>query len=164
METVTPAILFNGPVEAGLRCVVLLVEAAPRGLGLDRLVGLDYLTLHSADAGTDVSSLHPPLPVRAGEVSVRRQLLENGLHLCALRGLVSLIASPRGFEYLATDRSATFLDAMQSPYVRDLRERASWAVEHFAELSDDEFHTVLDRALRRSRGDARPVALSGDAG
>ena len=73
----TGSTVFNNPVESALRTLVLLVEAYPATLDLQKLVYLDYLLVHSADAGGP-ESLHPPTPQRQGEVAVRRDLIEQG--------------------------------------------------------------------------------------
>ena len=57
---------LNSPLEVGIRVLMLLAEAFPAGLDLNDLVLLDHGLLHSADLGGP-ESLHPPLPIRAGE-------------------------------------------------------------------------------------------------
>ena len=41
---------FNGPIEIGLRALVVLTEAFPAAYSLQRLVISDYLVVHSDDA------------------------------------------------------------------------------------------------------------------
>lgn len=66
-----------GPVEIGMRAAMVLANAYPDRLDLNRLVILDYIVVHSGDIPDGPPSLHPPTPLRAGEVSVRRGLLET---------------------------------------------------------------------------------------
>lgn len=143
--------VFNGPVEVGLRSVVVLLEAYPDGLDLQRLVTLDYLVVHSGDVAGGPASLHPPSPLRAGEVAVRRTLIENGLHLYACRGLLTRGFAPDGIRYFAEDTAASFLDAMQSDYVNSLRSRAQWAFASFGLLPDDELERILTESMGRWR-------------
>ena len=75
---------FNSPLETGVRTLALLVAAYPRSRDLHRLVQYDYLTVHSADAAGP-PSLHPPLPLRSGELLVRRGIIERGLLLMMSR-------------------------------------------------------------------------------
>ncbi|MGL5824044.1 MAG: ABC-three component system middle component 2, partial [Nocardioides sp.] len=58
---------LNGPLEVAVRVLMVLVEAFPEHLDLNRLVLLDHGLLHSADLGGP-ESLHPPVPIRAGEL------------------------------------------------------------------------------------------------
>ena len=78
---------FNGPLETGVRSLAILTAAFPMAMDLQRLVEMDYLVVHSEDA-RGPSSLHAPLPLRAGELLVRRGLIESGLKLMVRRGLL----------------------------------------------------------------------------
>ena len=84
-----------------------LVAAHPEPFDLERLVEMDYLVVHSGDAdGPD--SLHAPLPMRAGELLVRRGLIEKGLLLMMSRSLVQRIPAKKGFNYLAGEGCLSF--------------------------------------------------------
>src|SRR4051794_18613760 len=83
---------FNSPLETGVRALTILEAAFPNSCDLQRLVELDYLVVHSGDVGGP-ESLHAPLPLRAGELLVRRELIEKGLLLMMSRGLVARSAS-----------------------------------------------------------------------
>lgn len=149
MANMSAKYLFNGPVEVGLRTLLLLLVSYPRSLDLQRLVVLDYLLVHSGDYPEGPPSLHAPSPLRAGEVAIRRDLIQKGLLLMASRGLVRRSAGDSGFSY-AVDSSATILlDALQTPYVRQLRERATWAVDVAGQLSDTNANALLGKTTER---------------
>lgn len=147
----TPPLVFNGPVEMGLRSLILLLEAFPYGLDLQRLVVLDYLLVHSGDIANGPASLHPPSPLRAGEVAIRRGLVEHGLHLYGCRGLIARQLDAEGIRYVAEEGAAALLDALSSNYVTGLRERAEWVIEKFSPLTDEEVETVLSETIGRWR-------------
>jgi hypothetical protein len=90
-------------------------------------------------------SIHPALPLRSGELLVRRQLIERGLLLMASRGLVSRHATPNGFTYQAEDVAGPFLDALSAEYLRDLKACAAWVVDRFSEMSDHDIRVMLTR-------------------
>jgi hypothetical protein len=138
----TFARLFNGPVEVGLRSLVLLVEAFPEELDLQRLVTMDYLLVHSGDVVGGPQSLHPPSPLRAGEIAVRRGLIEKGLQLYLARGLVSQHLSNEGISYAADDSAAAFLDALSSTYVMQIRKRAEWLFDSLGLLNEQALKSV----------------------
>jgi hypothetical protein len=125
---------FNSALETGVRSVAILTSVFPNRLDLQQLVYLDYLTLHSADVDGP-SSLHAPLPLRAGELAVRRQLLEQGLLLMMNRGLVEFLTSTDGFYYVASEKAAPFLGMLQSSYMVMLRERTEWVAARFGDSS-----------------------------
>ena len=142
--TETRVIPFNSALEAGVRTLAILVASYPRAHDLERLVKYDYLTVHSADAGGP-PSLHPPLPLRSGELLVRRSLIEAGLRLMISRSLIRREFQIQGFLYGAEDTAGTFLDNMRSHYIVELRDRANWVASTFEELSVSEVDAVVKR-------------------
>ena len=68
---------FNSYLETGVRSLIILVVAFPTLFDLQRLVEMDYLVVHSGDIGGP-KSLHAALPLRVGELLIRRGLIENG--------------------------------------------------------------------------------------
>lgn len=137
-----PATAFNSPLETGVRALILLAESYPEHLDLQRILEFDYLIVHSGDVGGP-RSLHPPLPLRSGELLVRRHLVERGLLLMISRGLVARFASPSGFRYQADDTAGPFLDALTAEYVDELKERAEWVLKTFGEMSEPDVKHVL---------------------
>lgn len=135
---------FNGPIEIGLRALTLLSEAFPSAYSLQRMVVSDYLLVHSDDLPGGPPGLHPKTPHRGGELLVRRAVLEQGLMLYESRGLVERHYAREGVLFAATERTATFLDALSTDYAAKLRERAAWMVSLFGETSDQELLKVAN--------------------
>jgi hypothetical protein len=133
---VSPPAPFNGKLEVGLRALCVLTIAYPESYSVQRLTAFDYLIVHSEDVPGGPPSLHPATPYRGGELLVRRGVLQEGLALYWSRGLVEQRFAEDGLYHVATDRSAAFLDALQTPYVDGLRDRASWVVDRFGLESD----------------------------
>jgi hypothetical protein len=147
-ETVSEASPFNSALETGLRSVAILAEACPNEFDLQRLLYFDYLVVHSSDADGP-ASLHPNTPLRNGELLVRRGIIERGLLLYISRSLIERHASDRGICYAASEAAGPFLECLQSAYSRALRERASWAIETFGSLDDDELKSYFDARFER---------------
>lgn len=124
--------VFNNPIESAIRSLVLLVEAYPEAVDLQKLVYLDYLLVHSKDAGGP-ESLHPPTPNREGEVVVRRGLIEHGLNLLLMRGLAERRATNRGFEYVALDSAGSLISSLSAAYSQRLKERGEWVSATFGD-------------------------------
>ncbi|WP_072041347.1 ABC-three component system middle component 2 [Leptolyngbya iicbica] len=140
---------FNSPMESGLRALTILVEAFPMCLDLEYLVFFDYLTVHSGDIEGGPESLHAPLPMRSGELTVRRKLIERGLLLMMSRNLASRVASNEGFAYVATDSASAFLEMLSSQYILNLRDRSKWVVSTFGSFTPDQIY-AQERQLFRS--------------
>lgn len=144
MSTAGKPTTFNGPLEAGIRAVSILGAAFPQTYDLQRLVALDFLLVHTGDIdGPD--NLHPPTPMHSAELLVRRKLIEESLLLMMTRDLVVREATPDGIKYGAGENATTFLTSVSSRYLVALKDRATWLVETFGYLSDDQFRVVMRR-------------------
>jgi hypothetical protein len=133
---------FNSSLESGVRSVVILNSLFPDSVDLHRLVDFDYLVVHSGDAGGP-ESLHAPLPMRAGELLVRSDIIEKGIILMMSRGLLNRIVTVSGIEYIASEKSNSFVSNLASPYLVKLINRAEWVVEKFGESSEEELKGVI---------------------
>lgn len=135
---------FNSPIETGMRALILLAASYPMQLDLQRLLEYDYMMVHTGDVDGP-PSIHPALPLRSGELLVRRQLIERGLMLMVSRKLVTRHATPNGFMYQAEDDAGPFLDTLTTEYLTDLKDRAEWVVDRFRDMSDQEIRFMLTR-------------------
>lgn len=147
MGSLTPkqprtSVLFNSPLEIGLRALAVLTDAYPHAYSLQRLVILDYFLVHSDDLPGGPKGLHPKTPFRGAELLVRRRVLQEGLTLYQSRGLIEQQYTLEGVRFAATERSSSFLDVLLAEYVGGLRKRAAWLVESFGGLSDQEVARV----------------------
>ena len=125
---------FNTPLETGIRTLIILVEAFPAKYDLNRLVEMDYLVVHSGDYGGP-ESLHAPLPMRSGELLVRRSIIEKGILLMISRMLILRSYSEMGILYSASESAHEFTNSFTSKYLIELSNRASWVVDNFGEMS-----------------------------
>lgn len=135
--------VFNSALETGVRSLVILAANFPGTLDLQRLVDFDYLAVHSGDVDGP-ESLHPPLPMREGELLVRRKIIESGLALMMSRGLVTRIADAEGIVYQASDYAKPFVDSLATPYMRSLIERANWVAVTFGNMDTNELHNLIN--------------------
>lgn len=134
--------VFNSALETGVRSLVILAANFPVALDLQRLVDFDYLVVHSSDVNGP-ESLHPPLPMREGELLVRRKIIESGLSLMMSRGLITRIAGAEGIVYQASDYAKPFVDSLATPYMRSLMDRASWVATTFGNMDTTELHNLI---------------------
>lgn len=134
--------LFNSALETGVRSLVILAANFPTALDLQRLVDFDYLVVHSGDVDGP-ESLHPPLPMREGELLVRRKVIESGLSLMMSRGLVTRVAGEEGIVYQASDYAKPFVDALATSYMRSLIDRADWVATAFGNMDTKELSNLI---------------------
>ncbi|WP_369026394.1 ABC-three component system middle component 2 [Qipengyuania sp. RANM35] len=156
-QTVSP---FNSPLETGVRALSILEAAHPDSCDLQKLIELDYLVVHSGDVGGP-ASLHAALPMRAGELLVRREIIEKGLLLMASRGLVERVAHPDGIHFRAGEAAAPYLEALTAPYLIELRARARWAVQAFGDKSSEAMRAITQRFFEKWTTEFQPRQLPG---
>ena len=147
-------------METGIRSLAILVAAHPASFDLQRLVEMDYLVVHSGDADGP-ESLHVPLPLRAGELLVRRGLIEKGLMLMMSRGLVQRLPSVDGISYVAGEAAAPFLSSLTVDYLVRLRERAEWVTRRFEGVSTEEISRITHRYFERWSSQFQPTETIG---
>lgn len=147
---------FNSPLETGLRALAMLVSAYPNSFDLQRLVDFDYIIVHSADLGGP-ASMHAPLPLRASELIVRREIVNAGLALMMSRGLVARLATKEGIKYIATDRASSFLSALSASYTLQLKDRAEWIAKNFAHLGHDEMRVAMRHVSNEWSNQFQPI-------
>lgn len=139
-----PTVTFNGPLEAGVRAVAILGEAYPRAFDIQRLIVFDYLLVHTSELGGP-SDLHPQAPIRTPATEVRRKVVQDALHLMMTRELVDRVIDDGGIRFRAGEMAASFLDALQCPYLIELKRRAEWIVHHLADYSNEDFDSLMRR-------------------
>ncbi|MGW5054762.1 ABC-three component system middle component 2 [Actinokineospora sp. NPDC004072] len=128
---------LNGPLEYGVRILVMLTEAYPGQLDINHLVLLDHSVLHTAEFGGP-PSIHPSHAMHPGELGVRRASVEKGLRVMVRAGLVDMRASAAGIRYEAGDEAHSFVSGLASSYIAALRDRTRWVVEQFGSLTEEE--------------------------
>jgi hypothetical protein len=115
----------------------LLLALYPKRADLQRLVFLDYAVIYSADVGGP-SSLHTPIPLRGTEYVSRREVVEDGLYLMAMRSVVDVAADANGIHYFAGEQAAGLLGFLSGEYVTALRERCDWVARRFGQMTDED--------------------------
>lgn len=140
--------IFNSALETGVRSVIILTANYPNALDLQRLVDFDYLVVHSGDVNGP-ESLHPPIPMREGELLIRRTIIESGLALMMSRGLITRIMSVEGIVYQASDYAKPFVDSLVTPYMRSLDKRANWAAETFGSMDNQELQNLINKFFNK---------------
>lgn len=121
---------FNGPLEAGLRSVALLVAAYPAAYDIRQLTIFDYLLVRTSELNGP-ESLHPPSPIQSPDATVRRKIVQDGIDLMISRSLICREPTPAGITFVAGDAAAPFLNSLCSPYLERMKERANWIGDYF---------------------------------
>jgi hypothetical protein len=126
MDNLNQIYPFNNSIETGLRSLCILTACFPAKFDLDYLVCLDFICVHSGDFDSEMPSLHAATPNRAGEVYVRRAMIENGIHLLIHNNLIIRLYTDSGIEYQASETASPFVENLLSRYSQNLFKRADW--------------------------------------
>ncbi|MGM4892033.1 ABC-three component system middle component 2 [Tardiphaga sp. 839_C3_N1_4] len=126
--------LFNSPLEAGLRAVIILDAFSPEAFDLKTLCLLDYFLVHTGDADGP-ESIHPDLEAREGEYFIRRRLVEEGIALMVRGFLIDRLHKENGISFRARDTAGAMVDLMNTPYNNRLKTAAQWIADRASESS-----------------------------
>lgn len=126
--------VLNGPIETALRVITLLDAYEDVPLSREQLIFLDHALIHSADYDGP-PSLHPALPVRESELTVKRSQINAALQLLVRAGLADIESQGAEVGVWASDSARPFLQLLETPYARRCRELARWTREAFGEAS-----------------------------
>lgn len=140
--------LFNTPLEAGVRALLILDAFAPCAFDLSTMSLLDYYIVHTGDAGGP-PSLHPEITARAGEYFVRRHLIEEGLLLMARASLVEQVVTGSGIAFRAHETATAMIDLIGTSYNSRLAEAAKWLALQAETKGADAFVADLKEGLER---------------
>ncbi|MBK1855326.1 hypothetical protein JO972_10180 [Verrucomicrobiaceae bacterium 5K15] len=152
---------FNSSLETGMRAMIILVTCYPRSLDLQRLVDFDYLVVHSGDVDGP-ESLHPPLPMRAGELLIRRSIIESGVMLMMSRGFIERVVKDDGIEYLASETAMPFVSSLINSYTKNLQDRAKWVILNFGDASRDSLQSITAKFFDKWTTEFHPLQGSLD--
>lgn len=153
--------LYNGPLETGIRAVVLLDAVYPKSLDIAHLTWFDHLMVHTGDVGGP-QSMHPDLPQRTGELLVRRRLIEDGLRFMQRLHLVEMFPDEAGIQYRATDEAPPLISVMRSPYAEALKKCAKWIGENVSTLPEDKIRKLIADRIGNWHIEFQSVALAGN--
>jgi hypothetical protein len=134
--------LFNSPLEAGIRAVVVLEKLRPEAADLAEMVLLDHVVVHTADIGGP-PSLHPDLSDRKGELLVRRRLVETSLDLMRRCHLVDQEITDEGVLYRASDEAAGYIELLETSYSLKLKDCADWIALQVRSTGKNQFKNFV---------------------
>lgn len=134
--------LFNSPLEAGIRAVVVLEHLRPETLDLAEMVLFDHVVVHTADLGGP-PSLHPEVPGRKGELLVRRRLIEMSLQLMQRCHLVDQESADEGIVYRASEEAAAYVELLETAYSVQMKTCARWLADQVKTHSKVQFKQLV---------------------
>lgn len=99
--------LYNTPVEIAARLLIIINELRSENADQEKLMYLDYLSLHTGDVGGEIS-VHAPIPNRGVQVYSKSELIKSSLTLLLSKELIDFISSEDGFVYSKNELTEAF--------------------------------------------------------
>lgn len=159
-DTLHSDFIFNSALETGVRSICILVADLSNKFDIQQLLALDHIVVHTGDIENAPPSLHPNISQRSGELLVRRPLVENGLVLMESKRLVQKVITPDGFYYCATELASVFVESLINEYIKELSQRAQWAVTMYNDYGDRLFSEIFNSAFDRWRNEFQIAEMS----
>ena len=131
---------FNNEIEIGIRLLILLSGFYPDSMDVEQLNYYDYFSLHTSDIGGP-KSLHPPIPNRFGELSIKRELIQRSLDFLIIKGLVEQKYTEKGIEYSANETTMPFITLLSEEYTLKYSEKVKWVFKNFENI---EFNKIKE--------------------
>lgn len=122
--------------------VYLLMALYPRKVDLQRLVYFDYAAIYSADLDGP-TSLHTPVPLRGGEYTSRREVIEAGLYLMAQRSFVDVDADDTGINFQLGENGPAMVGLIGGEYTRELYKRCQWVAAFLGDKDEDDIRRIF---------------------
>ena len=113
-------IIFNSPQELSARIIFILSKFEDKCIGIQELISLDYLLLHIKDLNPKLTSFHPDIPLRSGEIIIKRQIITQAIDLLLGRELIRRNYQNEGVSYKITPLGLKFKNILTSSYARKL--------------------------------------------
>lgn len=136
--------IFNTSLDIGLR-VLFLLRDTKKPFDLQSLVYLDYFLVHSGDVPGGPESLHPNSPHHAGEILVKRKLMQDGLRAMHKKQLIDVSLEKNGVYYAKNKLTGAFLNHYSnSLYAEELRVRSKWVFRKFGKYDEEKLKKYVD--------------------
>lgn len=138
--------LFNTEIETSIR-LLTLVSQVDGCADLQKLIYMDFLTLHYGNIDDRSVSLHPANPYHVTEVYSRRELIKSSINILLRKGLINLHMSDKGIEYSRNHLSLPFLKMFESDYYYELKKNVNLVVTNFGNISTVDLKRYFDKNI-----------------
>lgn len=149
IDRLSSPFVYNSSLETGIRSVCILIAGFSLKFDLQQMLAFDHIVVHTGDVPNGPPSLHPSVQQRNGELLVRRPIVQKGLDLMELKGLVSKEASEKGIYFSATEFAPIFIKSLQNQYIQELTGRSEWVVKTYQNLGSDTFYEIFNTVFDR---------------
>ena len=134
--------IYNTPVEIALRLLMIIVKNK-KEIDIDKLIIVDYLSLHGSLVNDELISIHPDNPFHGLEVYSKINVVKQGIELLISKGLIDVRFNCTGIEYTSNAISEYFLSYIDSEYYLELEKNIEVVTKIFKNYSSDDIRRYL---------------------
>lgn len=134
--------IYNTPVEIALRLLMIIVKNK-KEIDIDKLIIVDYLSLHGSLVNDELISIHPDNPFHGLEVYSKINVVKQGIELLISKGLIDVKFNCTGIEYTSNTISEYFLSYFDSEYYLELEKNIEVVTKIFKNYSSDDIRRYL---------------------
>jgi hypothetical protein len=116
--------LLGSEFETSLRILILFEAAFEDPLNEETIAMLDFMTIYSRDFEITDSNLHGESNYRFAEFTSRRELVKSAVKQLVLDGLINVLQTKNGFEYILNQDGLEFVSHLNSEYADTYYETA----------------------------------------
>jgi hypothetical protein len=116
--------LLGSEFETSLRILILFEAAFEEPLNEETIAMLDFMTIYSRDFEITDSNLHGESNYRFAEFTSRRELVKSAVKQLVLDGLINVLQTKNGFEYILNQDGLEFVSHLNSEYADTYYETA----------------------------------------
>lgn len=143
--------IYNAPFEVGVRAL-MIINKYDKGIDLDSIIILDYLSLHANVVNYEFKSLHPDNPFHGVELFSKRNVIKESINLLIRKGLIDIEFSDKGIIYLSNSATEYFLSFFEGTYFNDLNCSINKIVEKFKFYTQEELQKYINDNLETYEG------------
>lgn len=134
--------IYNTPVEVAIRLLTIIVKYKSQ-IDFEKLIILDYLSLHANVVCSEFESIHPDNPFHGLEVYSKMEVSKKAINLLISKGLIDVEFTTEGISYNYNVVSEHFLSYFDGEYYEKLKLNIDKVLDFFASYSSSDLQNYL---------------------
>mgnify|MGYP000973383713 CR=1 FL=1 len=142
--------LLGSEIETSLRILILFEAAFEEPLNEETIAMLDFMTIYSGDFEITDSNLHGESNCRFAEFTSRRELVKSAVKQLVLDGLINVLQTKNGFEYILNQDGLEFVSHLNSEYADTYYETAMQVLARTRGMTQRALSELINKRITAS--------------
>lgn len=136
--------LFNTEFEFSLRILLILNASEYKKLTIDKLAGIDFVTVYGKDFGISDYNLHGDNGFKFSEYTSRRHMIIQAIKSLVLQGYILVSCLKNGFFYSISNDGKRYCEELNDDYSIEYSNIVHKAIQYTNLLSDREISRKIN--------------------